>query len=408
MSKNSCSLERQALSIGEKSLPFFIVAIHFSTFITLILSILIALLWLVSGSIKDTNRIAKQIPATIYALLLLGALTLSVTYSAAPLFKALATLSKYRTLLLPLILIALLTSEQQRNYCEKFLLTSLIAALIFSFADYFNLLPHDFVDHFLKSRITHSIFMAFLGFFCLHRLYENQQHKALWAIILILVGLNLFLTTDGRTGQLIFLLLAVLFFLQVFSFRTALILGIATLTAFVVFLFFSPHAGRFFEGINESINFYHNASSVEETSMGLRLGFWRDTLTIIWQSPWFGEGIGGLPYRVQQIFPGRSSLVNPHNEYLLITSQLGIPGLLLFLAFLVSILRRVTCLPQTQRWLLQGVWLALLISCIFNSSIFDHTEGHWFMTLIALYSAPLITSQTCLASLSSPKTNPNI
>jgi O-antigen ligase len=250
--------------------------------------------------------------------------------------------------------------------------------------------------------------MAFLGFFCLHRLYENGQHRALWTIVLILVGLNLFLATDGRTGQLTFLLLAVLFFLQAFRFRTALILGIATLTAFVVFLFFSPHAGRFFEGINESINFYHNDPNVDETSMGLRLGWWRDTLTIIWQSPWLGEGVGGLPYRVQQVFPGRSALVNPHNEYLLMTSQLGISGLLLFVAFLASILRRSTSLPQTQRWLLQGIWLNLLISCVFNSSIFDHTEGHWFMTLIALYSAPLLTSQTCLASLSSPKTNPNI
>ena len=384
----------RAFSLCEKLVPFFIVAIHFSTSATLIISILITILWLASGNIKNTSYITKRIPATFYALLLLSALALSIFYSAAPFPQAFATLNKYRVLLLLLILIPFLASDPQRMQCEKFLLASLITALIFSFVDYLGLLPHDLVDHILKSRITHSLFMAFLGFFCLHRLHENGRYRFFWAIVLILVGLNLFITTNGRTGQLAFLLLSALFFLQVFNFRIALILGIAILTVFTVFLFFSPYAGRFFEGINESINFYRNTPGIEETSMGLRLNWWSNTLTIIQQSPWLGEGVGGLPYKFQEIFPNRSLMVNPHNEYLLITSQLGIPGLLLFLTFLASILRQSTRLPHTQRWLLQGVWLSLVTSNLFNSSLLDHTEGHWFMALIALYSAPLANLPT--------------
>lgn len=406
--KNTNSLQSKTFSLAEKAVPFFIIAIHFSTAATLILSIFIALLWLASGQIKYTTLMVRQDPMILFALLLLAYMLFSASYSQAPYPEAFATLSKYRKLLLLLILIPFLNTDYQRKRCENFLLAALVASLMISFAGFFDLLPSDLSHHLLKNRITHSLFMAFLGFYCMHRLYAKDSYSFFWVSVLILVGLNLFVVADGRTGQLAFLLLSALFFIQVFSFRTAVILGIVTLAAFTLFLFFSPYAGRFFEGINESINFYHNDPSINETSMGLRLTWWNSTLSIIQLSPWLGEGIGGLPYKFHEIFPDLSQMVNPHNEYLLMTAQLGLPGLFIFLAFLVSIQRHATRLAQTQRWLLQGIWLSFVTSCFFNSSLFDHTEGHWFITLIALYSAPLITSKACLASSSSPKTNPNI
>ncbi|MCQ8104977.1 O-antigen ligase family protein [Methylomonas sp. SURF-2] len=386
-------LQTQALSIGEKTLPVLIVAIHFSTALTLVVSILIFLLWLTAGCYKNAAAIVKHNQATFFALLLFSALILSASYSSAPFPKALAMISKYRILLLLLILPAFLSTQQRQKLCEKFLLAALISSLAFSLLGYFDLLSPEWVDRFLKSRITHSLFMAFLGFFSMHRLYRNDASRLLWATVLLLVGFDLFVATDGRTGQLTFLLLTALFFLQVFSFRTALLLGMATVALFCVFMFFSPYSARFFEGIEESINFYQRDPSVEHTSMGLRLGFWRDTLTIIGQSPWLGEGAGGIPYKFQQLFPGHPILINPHNEYLLMAAQLGIPGLLLFLAFLAAVLRSTAGLPQAQRWLPQGVWLSLLTSCLFNSSLMDHTEGHWFMFLLALYLTPQSSPQ---------------
>ncbi|MDD2759837.1 MAG: O-antigen ligase family protein [Methylomonas sp.] len=380
-------LRYRALSIGEQFLPFFIVAIHFSTSATLAFWILIATLWLASFSMKSARNVLEQSPSALYALILFAVLAFSVVYSTAPLPKAFGALFKYRVLLLPLILIPFLSSEQTRNRSEKFLLAALITTMLISCAAYAGLISTELAYVPLKNRITHSLFMAFLGFFCLHRLYERDRHRLFWILVLILAGFNLFIVGDGRTGQLAFLLLSALFFLQVFSARTAIILAAVTLAAFTAFMFLSPHAARFFDGINESALFFRHDNSVTETSMGLRLGWWRDTLDIIAQSPWIGQGIGGLAFRYQQVFPHQPVVVNPHNEYLLMTAQLGLPGLLLFLAFLASILRQATRLPQSKRWLLQGLWLLLAISCLFNSSLLDHTEGHWFLTLVALYSA---------------------
>jgi len=386
-------IQNHALNLGTKLVPLLIVAIHFSTAATLILSILIAVLWLVSGYIRNTNVVVQQNPVVLFGLLLFVWLAISISYSSAPLPSAINDLLKYRKFWLLLILVPFIISGQNRYTCEKFLLTALFASLFISLAGYFDLLSEDLAKHLMKNRITHSLFMAFLGFYCLHKLHEKNRYHWLWLSTFALVTFNLFVATNGRTGQLIFLVLCGLFFLQVFSFRTGLIAICIVLIAFTLFLFYSPSAGRIWDGINQSIDFYHHNPDAEGTSIGYRLRFWSNALTIIGQSPWLGEGVGGFSYKFQELFPQYPILRNPHNEYLLITAQLGLPGLCLFLAFIMSILRQAYRLPLPERRLLQGIWVMLCISCLFNSSLFDHTEGNWFMLLIILYSSPLIGLQ---------------
>ncbi|MFI3219327.1 MAG: hypothetical protein QX189_09425, partial [Methylococcales bacterium] len=41
-------------------------------------------------------------------------------------------------------------------------------------------------------------------------------------------------------------------------------------------------------------------------------------------------------------------------------------------------------LPNREKWLAQGLLATLIITSLFNSPLLDHTEGHWFTTLIAL------------------------
>jgi hypothetical protein len=46
-------------------------------------------------------------------------------------------------------------------------------------------------------------------------------------------------------------------------------------------------------------------------------------------------------------------------------------------------------LPDKEKWLAQGVLLSLIVTSLFNSPFLDHTEGHWFASLIALCFASL-------------------
>jgi len=134
--------------------------------------------------------------------------------------------------------------------------------------------------------------------------------------------------------------------------------------------------------------------------MGERLHFWSSAMYIIQQSPWLGEGVGGFAYAFHQSFPAERVLANPHNEFLLIAAQLGLPGLCVFLFFLGVVLKQAFAAHDLHGHLLQGIVLMLIVSCLFNSSILDHTEGHWFMTVIALFSASWNEQRSSLAPAS--------
>lgn len=384
------NIQNRAFMLGSSLALLLIIANQFTTAGSLVLSILLCFFWFISGQFKNTTLICKTTPATTIALLLFLLLFVSISYSLAPYKAAFSTLAKYRELLFPLVLIPFFSGSKQYQKAELFLIISLIATLLFSYATFFHLLPFKLADHFLKSRITHSIFIGFLGFIALHKIHHsfNRTH---WVIILILSIFNLFVICDGRTGQLSFLLMCGLFFLQSFNLRIAVIAATVIIISFSILFIFTPLGERFIEGINESIGFYQHDPSTDSTSMGIRLHFWQSAINMIQHNPWLGSGVGGVPFLFSELFPEQTqAMSNPHNEYLLLGTQLGLPGLLLFIFLIYSLFKQSLELPQVQAWLFQGLLLSLCISCLFNSSILDNTEGHWYMTLIAVYSSQLI------------------
>jgi O-antigen ligase len=363
-----------------------IISIHFSTFATLITSIIITLLFIATSNLKDITIIIQQNLTIQSSLLLFLALLISTSYSAASYPQAFSTLAKYRELLLPLILFRFFENRKTQESVELYLIISLIFTLLVSTIDYLNLLPENISNLILKGRIAHSQFISFLSFYSLHKIY-NKENILIWISVLLFSTINLLFISDGRTGQLIFIMLCTLFFTQIFTAKKAFILGATILAIFSILLSFTHFGSRFIEGFEESINFLMN-SNYTYTSMGLRLYFWEYSLKVIAQSPFIGVGVGGLPFAAEQLIHNKWLVINPHNEYLLIGAQLGIFGLILFFCFLFSILKKSLHIPKDRSVLLQGALLTLFISCIFNSSILDHTEGHWFMTLIALFSTP--------------------
>ncbi len=367
--------------------PLLIISIHFSTFATLVTSILITLLFIATSNFKYIATIVQKNIIIALSLSLFLALFISASYSAAPYPQAFATLAKYRELLLPLILFTFFQKKIIQKSVEQYLIASLIFTLLVSSIGYLNLLPENISSSILKNRITHSLFISFLSFYSLHKIL-NKKNTLIWILILLLSIINLLFICDGRTGQLTFLMLCSLFFTQTFTPKKAFMLGAGLLTIFAILLSFTHLGSRFIDGLQESVNFLNN-SKLTDTSMGLRLYFWESSLKIIAQSPLIGVGIGGLPFAAEQILRNQSPIINPHNEYLLIGTQLGLFGLLLFFGFLFSIFRKSLEIPKDRSVLLQGVLVSLCISCMFNSSILDHTEGHWFMILIALFSTPI-------------------
>jgi O-antigen ligase len=123
------------------------------------------------------------------------------------------------------------------------------------------------------------------------------------------------------------------------------------------------------------------------------MAFWTTTLTLVERSPIIGHGLGSTKTVYRPFTEGQSgakSIVawNPHNEYLNMSVQAGIPAGLLFLALLALLVRNAWRSEGLVRWLGCGLVLLMASSCLLNSSLWDFHEGNVF----ALFAGVLIAA----------------
>ena len=122
---------------------------------------------------------------------------------------------------------------------------------------------------------------------------------------------------------------------------------------------------------------------------------WKDTIRIIFENPIYGLGPDGFViYRLLE------NNQNPHNEYLMAAGMLGIPGLLLYLAGILSLLvcgwKRFRKLePMTIAVL--GVALTYLISALFGNPTFNTAPFFWLF--LGMSAGGISASQTAAPAL---------
>ena len=103
-----------ALKVGGMCTALFIVAIYFSTSLAIILSGLLALLWLLSGQFMVLPVTLKRNPVAAFSLLLLLCFIVGLGYGVATNGEAISMLSKYRELLFIPLLTSFLSTERTR------------------------------------------------------------------------------------------------------------------------------------------------------------------------------------------------------------------------------------------------------------------------------------------------------
>ncbi len=362
-----------------------ILSIPFSTSIAIVLTGLLLMLWLLSSQFISLAELLKQNLIALSALLLIGYLLIGVTYSSASLEDSIDIWYKYREFLLVIILIPFLRLNRYRQWAlMAFILGSLITIAV-SYAIDFNFIKRTTYSASTKSSITHSIFIAYFAYFCAQQIYRKIPHKLFWLLLLLVSIHNLYFVTFGRTGQLIAFLLALVFSFQHFNKQNILLFILAAIITIVLFVNYSDSGHRIVEGITNTKN-YDTNNPETTSSMGRRLTYWKHAMTLIKERPWFGHGTGSFAKEYARVSSAKEhQTTNPHSTYLLITAQVGIGGLVLYLGFLFTLYWHLQILPDYQKWLAQGVLLTIATSSIFNSPILDHTEGHWFACLIAIF-----------------------
>ena len=205
---------------------------------------------------------------------------------------------------------------------------------------------------------------------------------------------NVFLLLPGRTGYIVAIALVSLTAMWAMPKRLRLPILIITPLLVVFGAYFGSHQAR--EGISRALNESQNYAQKPEatSSSGFRLNAWHRSLQAMQESPWLGHGVGSWAITVKrfegstatQTF-GSGNASNPHQEYLLWGVELGIGGTVLFLAFLVTLMRDAQKFSTSIMRATVSVIAAMVIACLFNSALYDDLMGDFFCVLIGLLLA---------------------
>jgi O-antigen ligase len=360
--------------------------------------------WLAGGGWRE-KFLAFRNPAAIAPLALYGLLILGATHGDGPAAMAALHLRKYCDLLLIPVFLYLFRDVIARRHAVHAFALSLALVLALSYLIKLGLLPHNrFIQGdpsypvVFKEHQTHNILMA-LGVFLFTWLAvraASLRARLGWSILVVLALINVTIMVRGATGYLILGALVLLLGYRQFGWRGlgAAVLG-TTLLAAALMAVTNPFQQRVNKIANELREW--RAEQPAQTSTGWRLEFYGNTLVIIAEHPLIGVGTGGFAsaYAEKVKGTGRVATTNPHSEFLLTTAQLGLAGLGVLLWLFWRQWRIAAADTSLEGELARGLVVTMVIGCMLNSLLLDHTEGMLYAWLTGvLYGGLKLTADS--------------
>jgi len=365
-------------------------AVPISVAATSVFMLLAILAGLVVGQYAGRWRDWFAHPVLITALALFGWLALSVTYSVVSAEASLGVLKKYRELLLIPLLMPLLLDEQVRRRAIFAFMAAMLLTLVLSYLDAARQLWQEggLVEdpEVFKKRITQSVFLGFAAYWAWLQAEREPARRWLWWLLIGLIAFNVFAMLTGRSGQVVFLALAALILFRRFRWKGFLLTGLLGMLllggAYLGSELFRDRVAETLAGLSDFRNMDFTSSTA------LRISYYPNSLQLIAERPLLGHGVGSILEAYSQQVAGTAfpPTNNPHNEFLALGIQAGLPAVLSFAGLLVLQWRQGRRLPREQAMLLQGFLVTMAVGSLFNSFLMDSAEGHWY----ALFSALLL------------------
>lgn len=222
-----------------------------------------------------------------------------------------------------------------------------------------------------------------------YELMVSSYGKAVMYGLALTSALNVVLIATGRSSYV-----ALLVMLSIFIFVSGTewrfirkVLLVAMLAALLVTL--SAVGTRSQE---KWLQAYNEASTEQtrETSVGIRLIFWKTSAGMLFEYPLLGVGTGGFEKAYGLAVVGKSGLEatvtnDPHNQFIKIAIEQGLLGLLVFMALLMAVARQ--CPQGLSRTMGLCVLLGWCTTSLANSHFSTFTEGHFIWIWLGMFSA---------------------
>jgi O-antigen ligase len=389
---SAVSLSRGAFIALGASIPI-------STFVDGVLTVTIVLAWLAAVQWREVADAVRRNPVARIACVWFVVHALGTLYSFAAPDQVWRAIGKSATFLLIPIAVAVLRNDRDVRLAHFGFISAIGLTMLLSYLRWAGLLPPDMpllknagysASVVFKYHLTQNLLLAYGAFvFAVYaRLVTTRNSRLFLAACAVLAATNVLIIGDGRTGQVVLIVLAVYYGSWVGG-RKGFVTALAGIFAVAFIAYAVPGSSvhkravlAFSDATEWRPGIHDKPSGVKE-----RLEFYRRSLQILQANPLVGVGAGGFAAADRAVAArhGMPPTDHPHNEYLLQAVELGVAGLILLIVMFWVLWRAAGRLAEPAHTALaRGLVLMYAFGSFGTSMLNDHAETLLFVWMTAV------------------------
>ncbi len=368
-------------------------SIPISAVLNNILLVVFLFAWLASQNFANKLKVIRAHPVGIAALLFAGVMAVGTLWAPEPLHQLRHSTSDIIRFALLAAFLTVFRDVSTRDRAIRAFLAASALVLVVSFILWSGIVeaipgikgsPNYPVV--FKYHITHSFLMAFATVLFTLRAMGSGTGKTMRLFYGVLAGaaaFNILFMIPGRTGQVVLALAAFYIGISRFHWRgLAVVVGCAaTIVTIAWFLPNSVMHQRAAIAWQEASAWRPGEVAPKDSSVGLRLEFYQNTLKMVAERPLLGAGTGSFAtiYADQVAGTDMVATNHPHNSFLQLGAELGLLGLASLAWLLFVQWRSAGMLPETsERLAARSLLLFYVAAGLVSAPFTDHAEGIFF------------------------------
>lgn len=377
------------VSIGRWLIVLLMTAILFSPPLANLFELSLFLMFICSGTLRRRLGLVLSQPIVVATLAFYLMLFLATTYSIATWSESLGACWGWRKILLLPIAAALFDDESWKYRIALIFIgiTSTCATLSLA-TNFFGIGLYKYpIGIIIRNHATQGIMFSVAAFTAAILLILNANkfslvQKWLLAFSIAILTCNVIYITPGRSGYLALIVLGITLAYSHIHSKKKFAIPALIILAIPLLLLSSPTVRqRVTQGFNEAVAFENKPGDKGgSTSIGLRMSLWSNTIVLIREHPALGYGTGSFQIAYKNIVLEKNDwekqmIHDPHNQFLKITAEHGVIGLIIFLSIILAAFRQK---PTFIFYSLgAGVLLAWCGNSLFSSHFSTFSEGRF-------------------------------
>ena len=225
---------------------------------------------------------------------------------------------------------------------------------------------------------------------------ERQRAFAIaLALLALAFVLNILWISISRTALVAIPVLVLLFAVRHLPWKATAGLLMTGVVVAALAWWFAPEMRNNVTGLWSEVRDFDPGAA--RTRAGERIEFWKKSIGFIADAPLIGHGTGSIRDQFRHTVEGQSGMAgvassNPHNQTLAVAIQLGLAGAAVLIALWIAhvLLFRGEGLIA---WAGTAIVVQNIVSSLFNSHLFDFTQGWGYVLGVGIAGGALLRSR---------------